>query len=299
MSTTLNIESFSRVNLHEQGSLKAGANAGDDQVVLVSTEGFTAGDIIYLGVLSRDGCEKAVVQSVDSETGISLVEPLGLSHGLSEPVTSVLGDRIRIYRAPNVDGSVPADIAFTALNTRSIDPDQQSTYFTDSSGDANYWYKATYYNEATTEETELAAAVPVRGDDFGHYASLTEIRRDAGLLNAHNLSDVTVDQKRRQAEAAINTALGSRYTVPFKPVPDFIHELTVQLAAGLLMEHEFGEYSKTAAKKLKDARAQLDSLRDGGETLTDGEGNSLTAGSGVSSYPDSDAPRAFTMGQRF
>ncbi|WP_279587521.1 hypothetical protein [Rathayibacter sp. PhB151] len=34
---------------------------------------------------------------------------------------------------------------------------------------------------------------PVRGDDFGHYVTIAAIRGEAGLSQAHNLSDVHVD----------------------------------------------------------------------------------------------------------
>jgi hypothetical protein len=50
----------------------------------------------------------------------------------------------------------------------------------------------TYCNATSNVETDIQDSVPVRGDDFGHYASLTEIRSEAGFDNAYNLSDVTI-----------------------------------------------------------------------------------------------------------
>lgn len=64
---------------------------------------------------------------------------------------------------------------------------------------ACFRYRYTYYNATSNIETDIEDSVPVRGDDFGHYASLTEIRSEAGFDNAINLSDVTIDQQRRAA----------------------------------------------------------------------------------------------------
>lgn len=298
MPTTLAIESFSDNNIRERSVLSVGAAAGDSNLTLASTEGFANGDIIYVGQLTREGCEKAVIQSVTDEATVSLVSPLGLAHGRFEAVSSVVGSKIRIYRAANVDGTVPADNAFTVLATREIDPDQQSTYYTDSTGDSNYWYRYTYYNDTNSAETDLDDSDARRGDDFGHYASLTEIRKEAGFDNALNLSDTVIDQQRRAAESEINTALASKYTTPFSPVPEIIHTLTIQLAAGLLLQNAYRGTDR-GKDKLKAARDLIMALQNGDQTITDENGTAITSGEGISSWPGEDQPRAFFMGDKF
>lgn len=298
MSTTLLIESFSELNLRERTQLDIAAITGATELTVLSSDGYSDGDIIYLGPLSRDGCERAVIASVQDETTIQLTAPLALDHPRFEPVTSVLGDLIRIYRAPNVDGSVPATDNFAVLATRTIKADALSTYYTDADGNSSYWYRHTYYNATTGDETDLEDSIAVRGDDFGHYASISEIRAEAGFSNNFNLKDAFVDQQRRAAEAEINAALANAYTTPFTPVPDLIHVLTVQLAAGLLMQAEYGTGSSKGKDKLNDARAQLKSLQSQDSTITDGEGTDLAAGR-VSFWPDETAPRAFFIGDKF
>jgi len=59
----------------------------------------------------------------------------------------------------------------------------------------------------------LFSAGPVRGDDLGHYASISAIRQEADFTNAVNLKDVDVDQQRRAAETEINSDLASNHTV--------------------------------------------------------------------------------------
>jgi len=292
MATTLQIESFNEINLGERTTLTEPALAGDEVLTVKSTEDYEVGHALYVGQLSREGCEKAVVASIDSPTAIGLVDELELSHTLFEVVTAVTGDSIHIYRAADVDGSVPGDETFSLLATRQIDPDQLSTYYRDSTGSSAFWYRFTYYNAATGDETSLQDSTPVRGDDFGHYASLSQIRSEAGFTNALNLKDNDVDQQRRAAESEINSTLAASYTVPFNPVPAAINTLTIKLAAAMLLVWAYGLTAEYKAL-LKDARDAIQAA------IVIGEDGVSTASSGISSWPDDTAPRSFTIDQRF
>lgn len=262
-----------------------------------SVQGYAPGDILYIGALGREGCEKVVIDAMPSATTITLTSSLALDHSQYEPVTSVLGDLIHIYRAADIDGSVPADEMFTVLATRNIDPDQPSSFYTDASGSSAFWYRSTYYNATTTLETSLKDSEPRRGDDFGHYARISEIRKEAGFESALNLKDNDVDQQRRAAESEINAALSLRYTVPFKPVPEIVHTLTVQLAAALLLVNAYGE-SGVYAKRLKDARDALRAYADGGTPIIGGDGQDTSTDQGVD-YDFGDQPRMFSVGDKF
>ncbi|WP_176444511.1 ATP-binding cassette domain-containing protein [Rhodococcoides kyotonense] len=221
--------------------------------------------------MSREGCEKAVVAGAVSETVLTLAAPLVRAHDRFEPVTAVLGGMIHVYRAANINEQVPPDEAFTVLGTRSVDPDQLSTYYTDSVGNSNYWYRITYYNAVTLDETALKDSTPTRGDDFGHYASLSEIRKEAGFENAYNLSDTVIDQQRRAAEAEINTAFANLYTVPFQKVPEIVHTLTIKLAAAILVQNQYPGSSRSTTL-LGDARAAIKTIQDGDQTIVGEDG---------------------------
>lgn len=301
MATTLQIDSFSEINLRERTELNADYVAESLNLRVRSSEGYVAGQTIYIGQLSREGCEKAVIAAVDGETTISLAQPLKLPHASYEPVQAVLGDLIHVYRAANINGQRPSDDAFTVLATRGINADHQSTYFNDSDGDSNYWYAFTYYNATTNDETNLADSVAVRGDDFGHYASITEIRVEAGFANALNLKDSTIDQQRRAAETEINAALSGAYTVPFSPVPEIIHTLTIQLAAALVSMQAYGDTSSTR-QSLKAARASIESYRTRESVLVDENGLALSDSNSVTGWPGDpspEAPRFFHMRDKF
>lgn len=309
MATTLNAESFADINLREHTTLNEGAAAAATTMLVASTDGFAAGQPLFVGTPARDGCEGAIVDSVTDETHLTLTAGLKLPHSKYEPVIGAIGGSIRIYRASvtfdaNLNPIVPSDDDFAVLVTRSIDADQETTYYTDPDGGSNYWYKLTYYDSTNNAETALADAVAVRGSDFGHYASLTEIRREAGLLKAYNLSDTVVDQQRAAAESEINSTLAASYTTPFDPVPADVRTLTIQLAAGFLLFHEYGQGSTLGKEKVKDARDRLKAMASRESTITDASGNSLTSSDSISSYPNSSPeeggpPRAFTADMRF
>ena len=297
MATTLLIDSFTEANVGEQTTLQAVAAAAATTITVKSIEGFQVGQAIYVGQLSRDGCEKAVIAALPNETTINLSAGLELPHGRYESVTGVVGSQARIYRAANVDGKAPADDAFALLAVRDLDPDQQTTYYRDPDGSSSYWYRYTYYDPVLDIETSLTESPAIRGDDFGHYASINEIRTEAGFDNAYNLRDSAIDQQRRFAEDELNTSLAAAYTTPFSPVPQIIHDLTVQLAAALLLV----QYRKTPenVKLLADVRARIKAYgtRDG--TIIDDDGNDLSSGGSVSVTPDDSASRMFTVDMRF
>ncbi|KUM39015.1 phage protein Gp36 family protein [Arthrobacter sp. EpRS71] len=299
MATTLRIDSFHDSNIVERSELSGDYVAESTTLKLRNSQGLVAGQVIYVGQLSLEGCEKAVIDSVDDETTLSLSEALKLPHARYEPVTAVLGDSIHIHRAVDVNGKVPADDAFSVLTTRSIDPDQLSTYYRDPEGSSAYWYRYSYFNPTTMEETPLQPAF--RGDDFAHYASLSEIRNEAGFKNATNLADGDIEQQRRAAEVEINASLNGAYVVPFAPVPDTIRTLTIQLASALLLANAYGLTSSTK-QKLKDARAAIESCRLGSTVLTDGDGTSLSLSDDISGFPEApsrDYPRFFHMGDKY
>jgi len=297
MPTTIRIASFKNINLREQTELSAASLVGAQQLVVESNDGYVAGQVIYVGVLSREGCERAVVLSLAGSTLLNLSAPLLHPHSSYEPVTGVFGDRIRIRRALNFDDKAPLLAAYTTLAHRSIDPDQAHTYYTDSTGGAGYWYLTSYWNETSDEETPLDPTTAFRGDDVGHYATLAEIRNEAGFSKAENLLDTEVDRQRRFAESEINNALSSFYTVPFKQVPAIINTLTIQLAAALLQVFAWGDVAPYSTR-LKTARAALASYVDQSAPITDENGQPLTNGEGVT-FDFGDQPRSFTIGQQF
>ncbi|TFD88394.1 hypothetical protein [Cryobacterium serini] len=86
MPTTLRTASFKNINLRERTELIADVPAGVNLLPVVSTEGYVSGDVIYVGTLSREGCERAAVDSIVSVTSLSLAMPLERPHSAFESV---------------------------------------------------------------------------------------------------------------------------------------------------------------------------------------------------------------------
>lgn len=107
MATTLRLQSFTASNIRERSALRVAVEPGHSTVELESTAGFAPGDVLYVGELASEGCEKASVASVDDANVLTLTSSLELTHAAFSTVTSVLGDRIRIYRAVNVTDVPP------------------------------------------------------------------------------------------------------------------------------------------------------------------------------------------------
>lgn len=300
MASTLTIESFAPENIRERSQLLEAANVGDTTLHVLSTAGYGMNDIVYVGSLGMERCERAVVASVEGPTQLTLAGPLQHAHIAYDNVASVLGDNIRIYRALGAGGSVPADEDFVPLATRLIDPDSQSTYYRDSNGTSEHWYKFTYTSLDTTDETPLAEAKAVRGQGFGNYCSLREIREEAGFLEAHNLKDTLVDQCRSNAQNEINAALRNVYgdKVPFNPVPGLIKTLTIKLAAVYLLQSAYPGRRDLWEPRLKEAQAKLVALQSKEASISDDTGADLVDSS-IGFYPGPDDYRAFRMDMRF
>ena len=79
MATTLRIESFAPENIRERTERLEPAAAGDSLLKLVGTTDYATGDILYVGSLSREGCERAVVASVGTPTQLTLHSDAGTS----------------------------------------------------------------------------------------------------------------------------------------------------------------------------------------------------------------------------
>ncbi|WP_166792650.1 phage protein Gp36 family protein [Cryobacterium algoricola] len=129
-----------------------------------------------------------------------------------------------------------------------------------------------------------------------NYATIEDIRMKAGFEKATNLADRHVQAARREAQAEIDAALGTRYTVPFVLVPEKIRTLTIKLAAYSLKYDAYGDVG--SQKALEALRLQLQALVNGDTAITDDAGINLSTYEGVTSY-FGEEPRAFTIGQKF
>ncbi len=312
MAQTLKLKSYQDGTISEQTQLTASVAAGSNSLTVANTNDFTGGVFVLIGTAGAKGSEFILSTPTPSPTLIPLSAYTLLDHNQYEPVYALFGDKLNIYRAPNVDGSQPADSAFALLDTINIDPNDAATTYTDGGGGGGYWYKYTNYNSVTSAETNLASATAVRGNFTVNYCSLDEIRREAGFTFAPYVTDDQIDEKRQAAQDEINGALDEFYSTPLQPpINSQLKQVCIVLAAGYLRQAQYSQ--NTSAKvngqdKIDWAEKELDKLIKKERVLVgkDGKPTDLPgATGGADGWPNSStatarasqggAPRLFRM----
>jgi len=317
MSAQIRINNWDAPNLIETSELTADAAIGATSLTLKSAQGFNADNFVILGRLSGETAELRSIGSINSDLRqITVTYALKFAHAQFESIVSLFGNQIKVYRATNVDGTIPADNQFSLLTTINIDPDQSYTDYKDASGGSSYWYKATFFNETTTAETDIGNSVATRGGGYGNYCTIDSIRGEAGIRNNRFITDATVNEKRLIAQQLIDSQLNGIYTIPFTaPVNALISAITRTYAAGLLLVDNYGPAvtlnTNEGNQKLlwvtnEKETGQLDKLRLKKLTLTDPVTGSDISNPGTSGsfggFPDADgdgtgsaSERAFRM----
>jgi phage gp36-like protein len=301
MALTLHLANFSPANTLEQAQVKQDATKGVPSLLLDNTQGFAANDFILIG---KKGSGKSSINQISgiSDGTLTLVNGLADYYDRGAEVTKLFGDKLRVYRAAYVVGQTAGinDYALISGGTFSIDPDQLTTEVTDTTGSDQYWYKYTFYNSFTTAETSIKDSTAVRDTTASDYASIEDVRSEAGFTGNSNVTDDLIYRKLQAAQAKINGMLSGRYQLPLgQPVNPIISDLTIRLAAGYVMIAEYGTYDgqdKTKGEKLRDdALNELTAYQDGSQIITDLAAVSVQlpdAGGFESSY-SSDNPLGF------
>ena len=315
MAQTLRLTNFGSRNIVDQTQLTTIVNTGSNSLPVADSNDFTTGYVL-IGTAGSKTAEMVASTNPSTATSVPLSANTTLQHEQYEPVYALFGNQIKVYRAANVDGTQPADSAFTLLQTVNIDPNDALTTFTDATGGGGYWYKCTYFNSTSSAETDLASAVAVRGTFTVDYCSLDDVREEAGFTYAPFITGDMIDVKLKAAQNEIDSTLSPYYTVPFTPpVPAMVSDICKRLAAGLLLQEKYSHINNpdtNGTNKVTQARADLQKIvhpENGGAPLVDASGKSIALpnpNTGSSSWPNADtadsdpsvggAPRVFRMG---
>lgn len=310
MASALSIENYAAPNLSgERTALSLEVQAASQTISVDSNQGYSVNDYVVVGNLGSEACEMLKITSVSGANTISFAPAsTTLYHAARSAVTKLFGDKIRIYRAPDVNGLPPLDASFTAVTIISIDPDQPSTIYNDASISSSYWYKFVYYNSTTLLETSLSGSSASRGTSDGNYCTVQDIRRVSGISSERWVNDQAMAGYRLRAQEIVNGELKSLYIVPFStPINPLISSITERLSAWLALTDQvtaFGPSSAAKAKTLHDeAMSDLASIKNGTRVLLDATGVSTAIeGGGVgtlSGLPnDSSVDTATGIGDR-
>lgn len=294
MAEVLRPTNFDSINIVETSELSADVAAAQKVANVLSVLGFAVDDFFVIGELSAELAEVGKVAS-KSGNAITAVANYGQAHKKGDAVTKLFGDKIRIYRAANADGSAPADGSFSLLSTFDIEADQNYTEYTDTSGGSDYWYKKVYYNSVSTSETNLADAPAVRGGNYGMYATWEEVRDEAGLTNNRHIDAGVYQDKLEMAQDEANASLRiGGYTLPLTSIPKIVKNATILIAAGYVLLRDYGPENsgtnKEGNQKLTEGRKLLTKIEEGGE-ITDSSGTPIDTDTNarINGYPDDTA----------
>lgn len=294
----------------ERSSTAEDTLLGDSvSVPIQNSDNFLANDFVVLG---WEGSEQAELAQIVEVVGNSIViDTLRLAHSSGEPIRKYRYNKRKFY------GGATATGMFSELTSQGspiliqVD-DPQGTFLEYAGGEGYLYFKSTYWNSYTSEESNIADANTVLADESLRYCSLYAIRKQAGLTENPFITDGTIETYRKRAENEVNSYLYSRYILPLQnslgntEIPFLLENCTTLLAAGYADYQEFG-VSGEGVKWLGEARAVLKAVQVGTQRLIDStyvEFTQKTLTQGVTSYPDTiddiNGPaQYFAMGQRF
>jgi phage gp36-like protein len=289
--------------------LAADASAGSSvTLTLENNDGLANTDYIVIGYEGSELCELAQINQAISGATAVRVATLKFNHQAGEPIVKYRYNQRKFYGATSQTGSYTHLSSYGSPKTMQVD-DPQGTIF-EYDGDEGYTYfKSTYVNSATSEESDIAEAEAVAGDQSGRYATLYAIRKHAGLSGNPRYSDYRLEQKRKQAENEIDSVLAAIYVLPLPEVPALITQICELLAAGSIDDEEFRTESPSAKEDsegtgwMKQARKMLTDIQKGTRLLIGADRQELPRNAKVnrlSGYPDSGADDpTFSMSDKF
>ncbi len=284
----------------ERGRLSVEIGAGTSVAIpVVSGQGVNIDDYLVVGFEGNELAEICKVTAVGASS--ITVATLKFNHGTGEPFVVYRFNQRKFYGALTSGGAYTELTADGSPKDISVD-DPQGTVLEYSGADYAY-FKATYYNSTTQEESAISDSEAVSANESARYVPLYAIRKHAGLAGNPRYSDLNIERKRKQAENEINSTLAAEYVLPLTEVPGIISYICELLAAGYIDYEEFGKDGE-GVKWLGEARALLKSIQKGTQLLIGVDGIQLTrtASTGVldgnPSNVDTDKAK-FSMDMRF
>lgn len=107
-------DNFHVNNLVEQSKLNADAAVAQAGIVVENTQGYAINDYLLVGNIGSERSELKQILSI-SDGVIVLTGNLAIAHNKGEAVIKLRGNKIKFYRATDVDGSIPTDGSFSNI----------------------------------------------------------------------------------------------------------------------------------------------------------------------------------------
>lgn len=311
MAQTLSIEQFPQFNFFEIGEITTAVAEGGTSLPVRNEDNFDTNHAILVGDPADENAEIRTPSNIADED--ITIDALDHPHVKGTKIYSLRGNKVRVYRAPNVDGLQPTTDTYSLLDTVVIQADQLEIEYTDASGSSSFWYLFTFYNDIVgpAEETEKVLTDSIRGGNIGNFSDAEAVRREAGLQANKYISNAFIYKRLIEAESEVNASLIlANYVLPISYVPAFLKNATELLAAGYVLTTDYGSEhegtNKDGNAKIKQAREILMRIEKGELQLLDESLQPITQTRHIRGYPDDEAEgktpseaRKFTMQDKF
>ena len=298
-----------------RSTVAADAPAGSNiDVELTNATEFTGGgrngDFIVIGREGSDTAELVQIESITDNT--VTIATLVFAHKADEPVVKYRYNERKFYGCTTIDGTFSELVGDGSPKAITVN-DPQGTLLEYTGGEGYLYFKATYYNSSSSEESNLPDATAVSGDESVRYCSIHAIKVQAGLTKNPYITDDIVETYRKRAENEVDSYLNARYILPLmnsqsvEEIPFMVENCATLLAAGYMDYQEYGGDGQ-GVKWLGQARGILTKLQTpGGQQLLGSDRQEMQTkvlSNGVQGYPNTvdncNGPaQNFTMQQRF
>lgn len=127
---------------------------------VLGNQQFTNTDKILIG---KPGTENAEIKAVSGAVTVGTtmtVTALTYPHSTDEPVYRLLFDQVKFYRSTTGPTGSYSSLATVTLD---YDNPENITTYNDSSGSSSTYYKVSYYNSVSTDESSLSDPIPGSG----------------------------------------------------------------------------------------------------------------------------------------
>jgi len=186
------------VSKEETTNLTADIVAGGTILAVDNTDGFADNDYAILERIGDENAEIVKITTVDSVTQLT-VGAVKFAHRKLTPTYRTPFNQVKIYRSDTEDG-VYAEITGSPFD---MEVDQPYTYAVDPTGSLTKYYKYSYYNETSTNESDKSEAF--LGGKPDQLCTLEEVKEDLGAdIEKKNIDKKLLDLIRRVTDEIIN-----------------------------------------------------------------------------------------------
>jgi len=252
--------------LGEQTSFDSEKAAGQTELTVKNSQGFSIDDYIILGTI---GSETAEVRKISSTTATTITISVATSflHEKNDPIQLLRFNQRKFYRSTTEDGTYTELISEGSPVDIEVDK-PEGTEFEDSTGTSTSFYKVTYYNSTSSLESAIADSIASKASDSNHYTSIYKIKDEAGFKDNSYIGSDVIDRYRTEAESIAESTIAIVYQVPLASTPRIFQHIVTLLSAGFLLSKEYGltddtDVSKTGQRKIERAEELLKKITDG------------------------------------